>query len=430
VSLFYLGAVISVVIFLLFIIFPWVRKANDDSVSRLTNNDDSVSRLTNKGLIKQRLIELHTEQQQGLLSDSDRLQSENELKLALLDETTTSQSNEATVGIALTIGALISLSVGIGVYLYSNQIQPVDEWLMAQQQTSELGQRMIRGDENLSLKDLQTFALGLRTKLVDTPEDATGWMLLGRVSGAMNRVGSAIQAFEMSLKFDPNNVRTLSSYAQALLMTGQEQQVLQAKQALLQILDLEPNNTNAMGVLAIAASELGDKLLALENWQRLVAFIPDTDPNFAAVNQRILQLQSELDQDNQQLAQNQPNLTSENLSSTRVSVTINISDELQAKLPENGFLFVFAQESSGQMKMPAAVVKMPLGEFPVMVELSNNNAMTPNYTLSQLQQAKLVARVSVDGNGTQSAGDFQGDLIATLIANEMTQVAITIDKEL
>lgn len=419
-SLFYLGAVISVVIFLLFIIFPWVRKANDDSVSRLTN----------KGLIKQRLIELHTEQQQGLLSDSDRLQSENELKLALLDETTTSQSNEATVGIALTIGALISLSVGIGVYLYSNQIQPVDEWLMAQQQTSELGQRMIRGDENLSLKDLQTFALGLRTKLVDTPEDATGWMLLGRVSGAMNRVDSAIQAFEMSLKFDPNNVGTLSSYAQALLMTGQEQQVLQAKQALLQILDLEPNNTNAMGVLAIAASELGDKLLALENWQRLVAFIPDTDPNFAAVNQRILQLQSELDQDNQKLAQNQPNLTADNLSSTRVSVTINISDELQAKLPENGFLFVFAQESSGQMKMPAAVVKMPLGEFPVMVELSNNNAMTPNYTLSQLQQAKLVARVSVDGNGTQSAGDFQGDLIATLIANEMTQVAITIDKEL
>jgi cytochrome c-type biogenesis protein CcmI len=420
VSLFYLGAVVSVVIFLLFIIFPWFRKANDDSVSRLTN----------KGLIKQRLTELHTEQQQGLLSDSDRLQSENELKLALLDETKTSQTNEASVGIAISLGALLSLSVGIGVYLYSNQIQPVDEWLMAQQQTSELGQRMISGDENLNLKDLQTFALGLRTKLVDTPEDATGWMLLGRVSGAINRVDSAIQAFEMSLKFEPNNVGTLSSYAQALLMTGQEQQVLQAKQALLQILDLEPNNTNAMGVLAIAASELGDKQLALENWQRLVAFIPETDPNFAAVNQRILQLQTELDQDNQQVAQNQPNLTSDNLSSTRVSVTINISDELQAKLPESGFLFVFAQESSGQMKMPAAVVKMPLGEFPIVVELSDNNAMTPSYTLSQLQQAKLVARVSIDGNGTQSAGDFQGELIATLSANEITQETITIDREL
>jgi cytochrome c-type biogenesis protein CcmI len=420
VSLFYLGAALSVVICLMFIIFPWFRKSNDDSVSILTN----------KSLIKQRLKELQTEQQQGLLSDPDRLQSENELKLALLEETKTSQSNEANVGIPILIGALVSLSVGVGVYLYSNQIQSIDQWQIAQQQTSELGQQMLRGDENLNLKDLQTFALGLRTKLVETPEDATGWMLLGRVSGALNRVDSAIQAFEKSLKYDPDNVGTLSSYAQALLMTGQEQQVLQAKQVLLKILDLEPDNTNAMGVLAIAASELGDKELALENWQRLVVFIPDTDPNYAAVNQRILQLQTDLDQDNQQVAQNQPNLTTDSLSSTRVSVTINISDELQAKLPENGFLFVFAQESSGQMKMPAAVVKMPLGEFPVVVELSNNNAMTPTYTLSQLQQAKLVARVSIDGNGTESEGDFQGELIATLSANETTQETITINREL
>jgi len=415
VTLFYLGTGLSVVIFLTFILFPW-----------LTNSpDDTVSRLTNKSLIKQRLIELHTEQQQGLLSDTDRLQSENELKLALLDENKTSQSNEANVGIALATGALLSLSVGIGVYLYSNQIPVIAQWQMAQQQTTELGQRMIEGDQSLNLKDLQTFALGLRTKLVDTPEDATGWMLLGRVSGAMNRVDSAIQAFEKSLKYDPNNIGTLSSYAQALLMAGQEQQVLQAKQVLLHILDLEPDNTNAMGVLAIAASELGDKELALENWQRLVAFIPQADPNFVAVNQRILQLQTALNQDAQQAAQNEPNL-----SSTRVSVTINISDDLQTKLPENGFLFVFAQESSGQVKMPAAVVKMPLGEFPVVVELSNNNAMTPNYTLSQLQKAKLVARVSIDGNGTQSVGDFQGELIATLSANEITQETITIDREL
>ena len=419
-SLFYLGAGLFIVISVMFILFPWFAKRRDDSVSRLTN----------KSLIKQRLKELHIEQQQGLLSDKDRLQSENELKLALLDETKTSQSNEESVGIALAIGALFSVSVGIGVYLYSNQIQHIDRWLMAQQQTSELGQRMIRGDENLNLKDLQTFALGLRTKLVETPEDATGWMLLGRVSGAINRVGSAIQAFEKSLKYDPNNIGTLSSYAQALLMTGQEQQVLQAKQVLLQILDLEPDNTNAMGGLAIAASELDDKALALESWQQLVAFIPDSDPNYGAVNRRILQLQTEIEQDNQQVAQNLPNLTFDNLSSTRVSVTINISDELQAKLPTNGYLFVFAQESTGKMKMPAAVVKLPLGEFPVVVELSDNNAMTPNYTLSQLQQAKLVARVSIDGNGTQSAGDFQGELIATLKANEMTKETITINREL
>jgi cytochrome c-type biogenesis protein CcmI len=420
VSLFYLGVALSIVICLMFIIFPWFRKSNDDSVSILTN----------KSLIKQRLKELHTEQQQGLLSDTDRLQSENELKLALLEETKTTQSNEANVGIAISIGALVSLSAGIGVYLHSNQIQRIDQWQMAQQQTSELGQRMLRGDENLNLKDLQTFALGLRTKLVETPEDATGWMLLGRVSGALNRVDSAIQAFEKSLKYDPYNVGTLSSYAQALLMTGQKEQALQAKQVLLQILDLEPDNTNAMGVLAIAASELGDKELALENWQRLVAFIPQTDPNFAAVNQRILQLQAELGEASLQVVQKQPEASTDGLGSTRVLVTINISDDLQAKLPKDGFLFVFAQEITGQVRMPAAVVKMPLGKFPVEVELSNDNAMMPNYTLSQLQQAKLVARVSVDEDVAQSVGEFQGEWIATLSANQKTQETITINREL
>ena len=105
-SLFYLGAGLFIVISVMFILFPWFAKRRDDSVSRLTN----------KSLIKQRLKELHIEQQQGLLSDKDRLQSENELKLALLDETKTSQSNEESVGIALAIGALFSVSVGIGVY--------------------------------------------------------------------------------------------------------------------------------------------------------------------------------------------------------------------------------------------------------------------------------------------------------------------------
>ena len=419
-SLFYLGVALSVGVFLLFVLFPWFSK----------NSDDSISTLSNKSLIKQRLKELQVEQQQGLLSDTDRLQSENELKIALLDEIKTNDIKQTGVTLAISIGAVLSLSAGVGVYLYSNQINSVQQWQLAQQQTSELGQRMLNGDKNLDLKDLQTFALGLRTKLVDTPEDATGWMLLGRVSGALNRVDSAIQAFEKSLKFDPNNVGTLSSYAQALLMTGQEEQVLQAKQALLRILYLEPDNTNAMGVLAIAASELGDKQLALENWQRLVVFIPQADPNYIAVNQRILQLQVELDQGNQQVVQNQTSQTNVELNTTRVSITIDISDDLQKKLPKKGFLFVFAQQSTGEVRMPAAVVKMPLGDFPVVVELSDKNAMMANYTLSQLQQAKLVARVSIDENVAQATGEFQGEWVATLRANQITQESIMINKEL
>jgi hypothetical protein len=90
---------------------------------------------------------------------------------------------------------------------------------------------------------------------------------------------------------------------------------------------------------------------------------------------------------------------------------VSISYDLPAKLPEG---FVFAQESIGQ-------VRMPLGEFPVVAELTNDNAMTPNYTLSQLQLAKLVPRISLDEEVAQSTGEFQGEWIATLSSNQTTQ---------
>ena len=411
-SLFYFGAALSVAIFLLFALYPWLLKSAPKPVNTVTN----------QGLIKQRIDELNTELQQGLLSVEDKQTAENELKIALLDEIKTNESNDSKSSLPLMLAALISLSVGITVYFYSNQIQQIQQWQVAEQQTSELGKRMLKGDESLNLQDLQHFALGLRTKLRETPEDATGWMLLGRVSGAMNRVDSAIQAFEKSLKYAPDNVGTLSSYAQALLMTGQEQQVLHAKKVLLHILGLEPDNTNAMGVLAIVATELGDKALALSNWQRLIAFIPETDPNYGAVQQRISQLSIELGRTEK--------LPIENAATTRVAVTVNIAKELQSKLPEKGFLFVFAQESTGKVRMPAAVVKMNLREFPVVVELSNDNAMMANYALSQLQQAKLVARISLDENVAESSGELQGEVVVTLDPNRTIQQTILIDREL
>ena len=410
-SIFYLCVTLFMLFALLLCCFPWLKK----------HKQNSAQTINNKTLIKQRLTELESEKQHGLLDETDQLQSENELKLALLDEVGVQSSQSSSIRLALLVGGLLSVVTGAVVYWQASQLSQINHWQSVQTQTSDLGQRMIQGDNSLTLQDLQNFALGLRTKLVKQPEDAIGWMLLGRVSGAINRLDSAIQALEKSLQYDPNNTSTMASYAQALLMTGQEQQVLRAKQVLLHILSLEPDNTNAMGVLAVVASELGDTKLALENWQGLLGFVPVTDPNYQAIEQRIAQLKLALGQ------------TTANLNETslpKVVVTVNISQELKSQLPASGFLFVFAQESTGKVKFPAAVVKVPLGEFPVVIELSNENAMMPNYTLSQLQQAKLVARVSLDENVAQSPGELQGELMTTLSSDSLTQEIITIDRVL
>ncbi|MDU0356131.1 c-type cytochrome biogenesis protein CcmI [Paraglaciecola aquimarina] len=423
---FYVGAALLLVAAVVIIIFPWLRR----------NSAKQEDTLTNTGIIRQRIDELTSEQDQGLLSEKDRQLSENEFKMALLDEVKSKDSESSSGKLAVLVALVISLAVGLTVYYHANEVDKIVHWQQTKQSTSELGQRILQGDENLTLEDMQDFSLGLRSRLIEEPDDPIGWMLLGRVSAAINRVDNAIKAFEKSVELDPNNTGTLSSYAQALLMTGQEQQILQAKRVLLHVLSVEADNTNAMGMLAVAASELGDKQLALDNWQKLRQFVPKEDPNYLAIGQRIEQLTIELQGGQADSKGAEAPLTEnsakdvENSGNKRVAVTVTLASELEGQLPKAGYLFVFAQDPTGQVRMPAAVVKMPLPGLPVVVELSNQNAMMANYTLSQLKQAKLVARISADENVMPASGELEGELEVSLSDSELTKENIVINKVL
>jgi cytochrome c-type biogenesis protein CcmI len=415
VSEFLIGASVLLLGAVFLVCLPWLmrsKKAQQDV-------------LTNTRLIKQRLAELTVEQSQGLLSETDRLQAEQELKLALLDEVKVNVVGTGQTTWILAVGLIISLVVAGGVYFKANQLQQINHWQTVVTQLNALGQTINSG-QDIQGKDLQDFALGLRTKLHEDPEDATGWMLLGRVWGALNQPNTAKEAFEKSLALEPDNVGTLLSYAQALILLGTEDELKQARRVLQRVITLDPNNINATGTLAIVSAELGDNQRALQYWLKLQSFLPKDDPNYAAVQQKINEFQG-IGQNDGELAAVQ---VGEQSGSKRVQIMINVSDELKAKLPASGVLFVFAQDPTGQVRMPAAVVKLPLGQFPVTVELSDANAMMPTYTLSGLSTAKLVARISRDDNVMQAAGELQGEIIVELQADKLITENIMINKEI
>lgn len=414
-SEFLIGASVLLLSAVLLVCLPWLRR------SKQTQQDV----LTNTRLIKQRLVELTVEQSQGLLSETDRLQAEQELKLALLDEVKDKEVVTGQTAWMLAIGLFIALVISGGVYYKANQLQQITHWQTAVSQLNVLGQTINNG-QDIEAKDLQDFALGLRTKLHEEPEDATGWMLLGRVWGALNQPNTAKDAFEKSLALEPDNIGTLLSYAQALILLGTEDELKQSRRVLQRVLTLDPNNINATGTLAIVSAQLGDNQKALEYWLKLQSFLPKDDANYAAVQQKINEFQG-IGQNNSELAATQ---AAEQGGAKRVQITINISDELKAKLPSNGVLFVFAQDPTGQVRMPAAVVKLPLAQFPVSVELSDANAMMPSYTLSSLSTAKLVARISLDENVMQAAGELQGEIILELQADKLITANILINKEI
>lgn len=412
---FVVGAGIFILLAVLLVSFPWI------TLNKRSRQDE----LTNTRIVKHRLTELQVEQQQGLLDAEDRVQAEAELKLALLDEIKPKKVLSQPAILAVVVGLLIALTISAAVYFRVNQLTQIEQWQQAIERLPELGKR-INDNQDINAEDLQTFALGLRTKLHQEPDNAVGWMLLGRVWGALNQPETAKDAFEKSLKINPDSVGTLLSYAQALILIGGQNEMQRAQRVLARVLEIEPSNINALGTSAIVASELGDNTVALANWRKLLAQLPNSDVNYAAVEEKI----RELSQTSQLVDSAEQQTSSAPVSGTRVAITVQLDESLKHKLPKHGVVFVFAQDASGQMRMPAAVVKLPLGEFPLTVELSDSNAMVKNYTLSGLKQAKLVARISLDENVAQAQGELQGEVIVTLQSDQVSFENILINKEI
>jgi hypothetical protein len=107
-----------------------------------------------------------------------------------------------------------------------------------------------------------------------------------------------------------------------------------------------------------------------------------------------------------------------------------VSDAVRDKLPKRGFLFLFAQDAASQNNIPAAVVKVPLTEFPMSLSLTNENAMMTNFSLNQLREARIIARISIDESVDVLPGEFQGEITENVVKNQIINTQITITQEL
>ncbi|TRY31333.1 c-type cytochrome biogenesis protein CcmI [Aliiglaciecola sp. M165] len=404
-SNYWLGVVLLSVIAIGILILPWV-------AGFARKNQDVLS---NTQIIKQRMTELEREVKEGLISEDDKQVAIKELKLALVDETSETHVGNSSAKWMVSGGLISTLAISGFIYYKSNEVGDVKDWQAVTQQSSELAKRIVLdADPTVTAEDIEDFALAMRTKLIKTPDDHIGWLLLGRLHASLNRLDTALQAFEKAYQIAPEHPGVLSSYTQTLVMTGQEDYLRHAEPLLKKLVLLNPADANALGMLAVTSTQLGKTDQAIENWQSLKVKLAPNDPMQLEVDQRIAALGGEVVQ----------------LGKTSVLITVDIDQQLKDKIPADGYLFVFAQDANGQVKMPAAVVKSKLSDLPVSVELSDANAMMPTYKISQLNETRLVARISVDENVAQTTGELQGEVVVDLKPGTQILQNILIDKEL
>jgi cytochrome c-type biogenesis protein CcmI len=384
-SLSFAAALMLVLILVLLLFFR--RKGVEVQLSPLVQFED-------------KLMLLSQARDNGELAEQDFVLAATELKAQYLQSQQVQQS-AARPATAWVLATTAFILVGtLALYSQTGHFTQLQNWQTAQQQLPTYGERaLLNQGEPLTEQEIELFALALRTKISKEGDDAVAWFVIGRIWLSKGMLDDAIEAFEKALALTPNRVNVLISYSQALLVGSGEENLAKAALSLSKVLQQEPENADALSMLAMVAEERGDKEQAQQAWQLLLPKLDKTDPRYALVQQK-LGLTSTPEQGAESAAI---------VSGRQVSVQLSINPELAEKY-KTGTLFVFAKAVDGP-PLPLAVQKLAVFSGTQTIELSEAQAMQPGWTLANAERIQISARLSLSGqvlndeNGPQVQSD-------------------------
>lgn len=257
--------------------------------------------------------------------------------------------------------------------------------------------------------------VSLRKRLEDNPDDVNGWVLLGRSYQSMNQYDEAIAAFEKAIALEQGqNAETLVGLGIALLEQQHGEASDRSTRLFENALALDPNNPNALFYAGGAAARSGDTALAAERWEKLLQ--QDAPPEIRELLLRKISEWRGLPPPTAE--QEQP----EGL----VSINIAISAAALSALPAEATVYVIARDPA-QPSPPIAVTPQRLSQLPMVVALSDSDAMVAGRPLSAFTELEIIARVSISGSPMAQSGDWSGSVIIN--TDDTRSIDLIIDQE-
>ncbi|MFD2180222.1 c-type cytochrome biogenesis protein CcmI [Veronia pacifica] len=372
------------------------------------NQDVAASRdQLNKAFYRERMSEIDEESREGLVEDKSEL--EVELKKSLLDDIPANKDVVQSQGVKLWMlmpGIIVLVGLSYGLYFVEGHSDKVSHWYQVTENLPELSDRLMDSEaEPLSDQEMTDLTLALRTKLQQSPDDATGWLLLGRLGLSNRDMTTALGAMEKAYKLKPNDMTMKLGYAQAMLYTGDETYVSQSRKILREVIGQDHTNTQAYSLLAFEAFGRGAFDEAIDAWSAMKAFLPANDSRHKMLDMSIAQAKARL------------GITDDTSS---VTVTVSLSDEV--KVPQNAALIVSVHSADGAT-MPYAAKRIKASTFPVTVTLTDADNMLEARKMSSLSGIVVRARLDNDGNVTTKKGDWYGESKPTKLGDK-SQVSI------
>jgi len=120
-------------------------------------------------------------------------------------------------------------------------------------------------------QQIQANVSKLAKRLEENPNDAQGWVMLGRSYTMMERYADAAAAYGRATALKPSDASLWTDYAEALALSNGQRLEGKPMEAINRALQLDPSNEQALAFAGEAAFQAADYKKAIEYWQKLPA---------------------------------------------------------------------------------------------------------------------------------------------------------------
>lgn len=287
----------------------------------------------------------------------------------------------------------------------------------ADQKIIELIQQASESSNKVQVEKLQTeLYVAVEKRAQQRPDNIYYWILLAKRAIQQNDLTGAKYNYSQAIKLSPDDGYLLGQYAEILFMLAKSQFTDEVLFALDKAFAIDSSNPTVLGLKGIQAFESQQWQLAITYWQEAQRQMDQTSATVNALKAGIARAQKRLGIQPDQVAV-----------SPQVEIAVSIDQSIEFNPQQSVFVALVATSGA---PMPLAAKKLRAGDLPIIITLSNADAVMAGYNLSSASEVKAVARLSQSGSATPQVGDWEDSMDSIDLSAEKRSVSLQISRQI
>lgn len=365
----------------------------------------------NVAIYKRRLASLEAARQRGDIDDTRFADDRLELERSLLEDTATVKRRPLKTYTSGRFAVPLVLLAVVGTSVVWYQFEGAEGDLMLLQAQREV-QNHPEGSLNMYIERMEEQAML-------QPDNPNVWSELFPIYRQTGQAQKAVDALERLIALEGRVAPLLAQLAQLRFFMAERELTPEVQALVDETLEKDPRQPTVLGLMGIHAFDSGDYETAIDRWRRAIANIQDPD-TAESLREGIRVAQQRMGVESPaELTQQGP----------QIRVNVSLDEALADQVSPEASVFVVARDLAGELP-PLAVARAQVADLPSTFVLDASSAMSPQASLSQVDEVRLMVRVSPSGQATPQSGDLFGDLDSVAVGDagdDTEAVSVVID---